>query len=399
MITDRQIHRWLTEELITVQQAERMLSDISQDKRHRTSEKLVVVMSTIGALLFGVGAILFVAANWQGLSHLIKTALLISTTFGVTTLGYALAYGRRSVPRTGEALLFLGALLFGASLFLIGQIYHIEANSHTLILLWLAGILPLVYAVKSMPVGSLASILWFIWLTLVVTHHHPLSYESDWRAFPILFLLAAGCLFEAGGLHDMNPTLRRVARAYRLVALQVGLTALFVLTFRFFSGALPHQWNPHNPLAFSYWMEQWVMGLGVTALLLGIMNLRRTSDDTAARLEGSLSIGLSMLGMLSVLLPTTIGHAYTILFNLAMVGCIAALIVIGYQREDLRLVNLGMAGLAWLVLARYFDFFWDLLPRSGFFMGGGCLLVLGGLALERKRRELKLQFANHRRPS
>ena len=217
--------------------------------------------------------------------------------------------------------------------------------------------------------------------------------------FPILFLLAAGCLFEAGGLHDMNPALRQVTRAYRLVALQVGLIALFVLTFRLFSGALPHQWGPHNPLSFSRWMEQWVTGLGVTALLLGIMNLRRKSDDIEARLEGSLSLGLSMLGMLSVLLPTTAGNVYTILFNLAMGGCIAVLIVIGYQREDLQLVNLGMTGLAWLVLARYFDFFWDLLPRSGFFMGGGCLLVLGGLALERKRRELKLQFANHQRPS
>ena len=59
----------------------------------------------------------------------------------------------------------------------------------------------------------------------------------------------------------------------------------------------------------------------------------------------------------------------------------------------MQIVNTGMFWLSALILVRYFDFFWDLLPRSLFFMVGGLILVLGGIALEKKRRQLKTKFA------
>ena len=46
------------------------------------------------------------------------------------------------------------------------------------------------------------------------------------------------------------------------------------------------------------------------------------------------------------------------------------------------------------IIAKYFDFFWDLLARSVFFMVGGIILVIGGIILERKRRELKKIIGN-----
>ena len=52
-----------------------------------------------------------------------------------------------------------------------------------------------------------------------------------------------------------------------------------------------------------------------------------------------------------------------------------------------------MFWLGGLVLVRYFDFFWQLLPRSLFFLVGGLILVFGGMALEKKRRELRTQFS------
>ncbi|MSQ76893.1 MAG: hypothetical protein EXR97_00360 [Nitrospiraceae bacterium] len=59
----------------------------------------------------------------------------------------------------------------------------------------------------------------------------------------------------------------------------------------------------------------------------------------------------------------------------------------------MKLVNIDMSWLGVLVLVRYFDFFWELLPRSLFFLAGGLILVLGGMALEKKRRELRTQFS------
>jgi len=81
-----------------------------------------------------------------------------------------------------------------------------------------------------------------------------------------------------------------------------------------------------------------------------------------------------------------------LLFNLILALLILTLLFIGYQREDMRLVNIGMAYLSILVIVRYFDFFWELLPRSIFFTVGGLILILGSIALERKRRQLKQKF-------
>jgi uncharacterized membrane protein len=44
------------------------------------------------------------------------------------------------------------------------------------------------------------------------------------------------------------------------------------------------------------------------------------------------------------------------------------------------------------VIARYFDLFWKLLPRSLFFILGGLLLLFGGVLLERKRRKILSSF-------
>ena len=81
------------------------------------------------------------------------------------------------------------------------------------------------------------------------------------------------------------------------------------------------------------------------------------------------------------------------IFNLVIVGCIGILITIGYRREDIKVVSIGMSSLALLILVRYFDLFWRLLSGWIFFMVGGAVLIFGGIAFERKRRQLKVRFS------
>lgn len=391
MIQDRQIAQWASEGLITEAQAQRMLADVTAQRRARTSDRFIVVLSTVGSVLLGVGAILFIAANWEGLSSAAKTALLLAATFGVSALGYALAYGRRTLPRVGEALLFLGGLLFGATVFLIAQMYHLQANSHALVLIWLVGILPLVYVIRSLPLAGLAALLAFIWVGLVVMAPGQAA-GRDWVTLPALYLLCGLSLFEAGGQHDTAEPLRGIARIYRLGALKVVMLALFLLSFRFFSGHLEGWWSAQSQ-PISGRMTIAVAVAGALALTLGLLNLSTNPTRSSTwRVEGAISLGLAGLALLLVFAPTTT-TLYVVAFNLALAGCIAALVGIGYQREDIRLVNVGMSYLTLLVLVRYCDWFWALLPRSLFFMVGGVILVLGGVALERKRRALKTEFA------
>ena len=68
-------------------------------------------------------------------------------------------------------------------------------------------------------------------------------------------------------------------------------------------------------------------------------------------------------------------------------------IYLGYNREDMKLVNLGMSWLAAFLVAKYFDWFWDLMEKSLFFLVGGLILILGSIALEKKRRQIKAKFS------
>ena len=208
MVEDQHIKKWLTDGLITEQQAQKMLADVAIHRKEHSSDKLIVVMSTIGAILLGIGAVLFVASNWLVLSRLAKVFILTGSTFGVSYVGYLFAYERKNLPKVGAALLFLGSLLFGATIFLIGQIYNIQAHSHTLILVWLVGILPLVYVLQSVSVAGLASLLLFLWIGLFIFRGATLATE-DWIALPTLYLVSGLLLFEVGGLHYLSQRTRK----------------------------------------------------------------------------------------------------------------------------------------------------------------------------------------------
>ncbi|OGW91472.1 MAG: hypothetical protein A3D28_00980 [Omnitrophica bacterium RIFCSPHIGHO2_02_FULL_63_14] len=390
MVEDQHIKQWLAEGLITQQQAQKMFADVIAHRKERSSDKLIVAVSTIGAILLGVGAVLFVASNWQVLTNLAKVFIMAGSTFGVAYMGYVFAYERQNLPKVGAALLFLGTLLFGATIFLIAQIYHIQANSHLLVLIWLAGILPLVYVLQSVPIAGLSALLLFIWIGLFVFRNITLS-SSDWIALPVLYLLSGLLFFETGGVHYLSEKLRTVARTYRIASLKVTMVSLFLLTFRFFSGHYEH-WSSRQQAAFSPQMSTGIVVLAVVAILLASSNLFfNPSKSETWQLEGGVSLGLIGLSLVFFFFPSTT-NIYVVIFNLVLAGCIGVLIAIGYQREDIRLVNIGMSYLALLVVVRYCDFFWGLLSRSVFFMVGGAILVLGGIAMEQKRRQLKAQF-------
>ena len=65
---------------------------------------------------------------------------------------------------------------------------------------------------------------------------------------------------------------------------------------------------------------------------------------------------------------------------------------LGYLNKNPAYINIGLLFFVLDVIARYFDFFWKLLPRSLFFIGGGLILLAGSVILERKRRVVLQSF-------
>lgn len=385
---DRQlIDRWLANDIITQAQANRMLADLTAYKTERSSNKFVTALSTLGSLSIGIGAILFVAANWAAMSHELKVLLLLGSMFGSYYAGYVLKYDRQTMPKVGASLIFLGALLFGATVFLVAQMYHVKANSHTLVLVWLAGVLPLVYAFASAPITALSVVLFYLWIGLLVLQGMEFNPAiGDFYNLPMLYLVTGVLMFGIGALHYQSDRLKDVARVYRLSGIKLAMVCLFFLSFRFYT-----DFGAKLPTS-----EQFTTGFvlcSILALLLAAIGLffnpARSDVNT---IENGIGLGLVAVTMVMFFYPTTTGF-YAMLFNLILAGLIFTLLYVGYQREDMQLINEGMSWLAVLVLVRYFDFFWQLLPRSLFFLVGGLILVFGGMALEKKRRQLRTQFS------
>lgn len=83
------------------------------------------------------------------------------------------------------------------------------------------------------------------------------------------------------------------------------------------------------------------------------------------------------------------GGAFVAVFsNLLLLVVAIGAVTLGYLRQIGAWVTVGLFIFAIHVLVRYCDWCWDLLPRSGFFIGLGLALLFGGLALERTRRRV-----------
>ena len=110
----------------------------------------------VGVVLIGAGVIFFVAANWHALGRFARFALVEVPI--VVALAACWRFGLESLA--GKAALVAAALLTGALLALVGQIYQTGADTWELFAAWAAAIAVWV-AVARMPA------LWLLWLALI----------------------------------------------------------------------------------------------------------------------------------------------------------------------------------------------------------------------------------------
>jgi len=373
------IRKWLDEGTINHAQAEKMRADLEEYKTEHRSKKQIIAFSTIGAILIGIGAILFVASNWEKIGDTFRIILLAGSTVGIHYAGYHLRYENRKYPRLGFALLFLSALFFGVSLFLIAQIYNINANNSTLVLIWFFGAFPLIYGYRSTAVAELCSLLFYLWIGLLYSERsdlHELINILD------LYLISGIALYFTGTLHELSEKVEHAAAAFKFMGLQAVLLVLFIHTF----GSWDSNGKEIVPAIYA------LLGILFLAVLL--------SKPLRSRLTG-FQIDMSMAAISFLMVGITLTaiyspvpqEAYMGFFNIVFLGLLVLLLYAGYSTEDIGTINTAMFWFIPLIFARYFDFFWELLPRSFFFILGGLVLLTISVVLERKRRELKAQFA------
>lgn len=110
--------------------------------------RAVSIIGVMGAVLVGLGIIIYVAANWDVIPVWARIAMLVAMTSGLNAAGWFL-FTRLDYPRMGVAVLVVGALAFGAAIHLVAQIYHVPVNHPNLTTAWFLGVLPVAYLARS----------------------------------------------------------------------------------------------------------------------------------------------------------------------------------------------------------------------------------------------------------
>lgn len=303
------------------------------------------VVVTIGAILVGLGILSFIASNWDGISHLVKLFIIFGVFGGVNLVGYMLSENN---PKTGRSFIYLGTLVYGAGIFLIGQMYNFGGDFPTAFLLWSIGVLPMAFQLKDKYLMLFANILFGVYLYGSFDQGFP---YAGWVGVPVVYL--AFNYFEKS----------------RLLLFLANLTTLsFILQIT---------------------LRYEVKGLYV-ALLFFVMGLvmygvKHTLEPDIFRVQGNILFGvtgviLTMPDLWNIVVSAQSTRLVSILFALAFVALLFVLIRKG------SLISLIFVC---VTIFRYYTDTFAFLPKSLFFIVGGLLLLGFGFYFERMMKTSK----------
>lgn len=234
---------WRDEGLISSSQHDQLAERYQFKKQEAAArEQFVLIAIAIGGLLLVLGVTTFVAANWQIWSREVKFILLISLFMSTSIIGFlnwrqgaASGEGKkinRNKRLLGEALLILAALILGANLLLMGQIFNISGSASELFLAWGFGVLVMAYSLSLTSLGILAIILVQIGYWLGIGEFWSSPTELSWARFVVRHIpLLTWLLFVPLAYFCRSRWLFGLGVVAFTITLQYNLRPLPLLTF------------------------------------------------------------------------------------------------------------------------------------------------------------------------
>lgn len=119
----RDLDAWIEGGLVPADNRAAILDSVADGRRVDAS----VALGVVGALLLGIAAIAFVAANWGEIPRLARFVLILAVFLGVTGAAAWTARGDAR-PILTNTLLMVAALVYAAAIGLTGQIFDIAGD-------------------------------------------------------------------------------------------------------------------------------------------------------------------------------------------------------------------------------------------------------------------------------
>lgn len=438
------IHRWVTHGVISPGAAKKIFEfeglpvDPTLESRGRNSS--ISIISIFGAVLVAAGIALLIGKNWDVLNIVARFAIIIGTLLIAYISGWYLQEHTHHT-RVGQALMLVGAGMYGLGLFLVAQFFHTNANPSILFLLWGVGLLPLIALRKSEPVFIVATIVTLLWsmFAMMWSNGGPSQITPHgWFAIAAAVLIALALKF-----HFKFGLIASLAGAYVwfgtcVAALLHGADEVFVPTLLFLllaalAAALgarvmtrlwPNIWSAPlvqgvsaivilfslNILSWNDSLENYsvrpvldpwlgaILVLLLAVFIAHVVTLVWVHAKTRAALifrgEVLLSAAAILLAGLFYWFPVTLEshsqlfHPFVLWWNVALLAYNVLLVIMGYVEHRQTLVNLGILSFGIHVFSRYTDVFALRLGTSFSFIVGGLLLIALALLLGRVRKSV-----------
>jgi uncharacterized membrane protein len=395
-----------------------------------------IIFSGLGAAVAGLGVILLLAYNWHAIPKAAKLAVIFGGLGGLHGAGIWLFLRDDWRRQLGEAVSLLGTMLFGAGIWLVAQIYHIEEHYPNGFLIWGLGALALAWAMPSLAQALLATTVLCIW---GCAEGWGFDHAIHWA--PLLILVSLGGL----SWRMRSPLLLFfVLAAFVLTlmasmqAVESGLLLLVLLNFAVLFVAVAILTRRHQRFAESAvaWGFFGWLGFLICLYLLTFPGLLDDLLGWRGRTSKSFTLGRLVYGWIPFavalvawggvgwafrpgttrgrrpqdcsfelwLLPLTaiVCQVFAVagiadekwpvagVFNLVFLALAATWMARGCREGLLRPTILGSLLLVGLTTARYFDLFESLAVRGLIFLMVGGLLFTEGILFRHARRRAQM---------
>lgn len=418
-----ELDTWVAEGLIDAHQAAALRQRYADHSQPLPWAR--IIFSSIGAVLLGLGVILLFAYNWEGMHKFAKLAVVFGSLLAAH--GGAIWVRQRSHPALTEGLHLLGTVLFGAGIWLVAQIYHLDEHYPNAFLFWSLGTLALAWAMPSIGQGVMACLLIALWhgteafdflapnhrvLMLLLLGVVPLALWLRSRVLLFVALLtlyfsvlASLVVFADEWMLPIMLSLSCLLLALREMARRevwfpegagslsvLGYPGYFICVYLLsFPDVLEEMLDPgRNALAMTYLGCVAIPALGLWAWLL-------LDDHRNKRLSDWLDQGVVVLVVLSFLLTMLLSDYFSnpvialawftlILCNIALLIHGGVFIVQGSAEARPGLTALGCLLIAAIVVTRYLDLFHSLLMRSLAFFIIGAIVFMAGNFYQRRQQ-------------
>ncbi|MEM8749268.1 MAG: DUF2157 domain-containing protein [Pseudomonadota bacterium] len=174
---------WVDKGILTQDQADAAGGEFQARSR---GPSFATVLAFLGAILLVAALLSFVAANWDTVPRLVRTFMLIASIW----LAYSIAWFAHSknAPGISAAFIVLGIGAFGASIMLIGQMFHLQGSTATALMVWFLGAVLTALVTQSVAALCMASLVAFGWM---IAEYPGSADQQSLFGIPVFYVLPA----------------------------------------------------------------------------------------------------------------------------------------------------------------------------------------------------------------